>query len=498
MNLLDGIYEVIAPVKALKRKQARLVLDRLGELQKVQAGYDGAGSGRRWITGASTSQNSENLRGLKALRYASRELERNNPYVGNAADVIESYAVGTGIVPKARGGTKKKRELADALMKEWMHNTDIDFNGSLDLFGIQSLAVRTVTISGEAIVLPRFAKDRALAVPLRLQLLEGDYIDDSKNSGLVNGVGDVQGVSFSGSRKRGYWLTDSHPGEGGRLLNSSFNDAAYVAHAYKVLRPGQVRGIPSGYSVFTRMKGLDDAYDAFIELFRMAACFGMIVTSEETAAPDKSSPAGILPEEMSPGMALALRPGDSVNFATPPSISGQEGFHKSQERLIATAYGISYSALTGDYSEGNFAAEKMAAVRMYMNIARLRRRVIVPMHLKRIEAWWLQAAGIAGHDLRGIEFEWTPPRKEILDLKNELPAIVEKIRAGLGSLQGELREWGTSIEVVMEEIKEDYDLMEKLGVVLSTNVAQTNKSGQLQSAPADKNEDEAAQKDEEV
>lgn len=485
MNLIDKTLLVLAPQAALKRKTARIAYNRLSVLDS-KAGYDGGGTGRRWFWSNNTSQNAENRRYLKNLRQSSRELERNNPYVSIATNVIDSYTVGTGIVPKAKHfadtrEARKKIVLADSLMKDWVENVELDYNGQLNLFGLQGLSLRSIITGGESIFVKRTATDRRLAVPLRLQLLEGEHIDDSKDSGVSNGNGNVQGVAFSANRFAGLHLFEQHPGDSFRFnINSNLVPADQVAHGFEILRPGQLRGIPVGYSVFTRIKGLDDVNDALIELQRMAACFGFAVYNED----GETKRQGVLPETVEPGMAIHLTGNDRILFSDPPTASGQEAHIRSNEQLIASAYGISYSALTGDFSNGNFAAEKMARIQMYMTVARRRRRMLVPMQLKKIEKWWLEAAALAGYDLRGISFQWTPPRKEILDLKNEIPAIVQKLRAGLGSLQSELREWGMDPDMVLNEIAEDGDLMQKLGIVLDSDPRATNRSGQLQSLPA--------------
>jgi len=485
MSFLDRAILALDPQRAQKRQYARMVTARL-QAMSAAAGYDGAGKGRRWFRGAGTSQNAEGRLSLKALRDASRELERNNPYVGNAVNAIDTYTVGTGITPKAKHADKSKKAkrkiaLADSLMRDWMQNPEIDFDGQLDLFGLQGATARGVALSGEALMLGRLSTDRRLSVPLRLQLLEGDYLDDSKDSGVSDGAGNMQGIRFSGGRRSGYWLFNSHPGDrAGKNLTSQVVDADYVAHVYEILRPGQLRGLPKGYSVFTRMKGMDDFNDAFIELQRMAACFGFAIYSEDGTG-GAADP--IIPETAEPGFAARLAGGDRITFSTPPTVSGQDSFAKNQERLMATAYEVTYSALTGDYSEGNFAAEKMAAIRMHLAASRRRRRMLMPMQIKKIERWWLEAAALKGYDLSGISFAWSPPRKEILDLKNELPAIIQKMRAGLGSLQGELREWGLDVETVLAEIAEDRALAESLNIILDSDSNTTNKNGQLQGVP---------------
>ncbi len=486
MNIFDRYVMATNPVKGLERMKARAMAQGLQKIQKASAGYDAAGSGRRWFKGQSTSQNTENKKSLRAMRQVSRELERNYPSVGTACQVNESYIVGNGIIPKAKGlgnTSAKKVQLANDLMANWVGDTEIDYYGNSNFFAQQGLFARTVCASGESLFVRRDARDRRLDVPLRLQLVEGDFIDDSKDSNAAGTRNMVQGIEFINGRKANYYLYNEHPGDVGFISNSSVPVAAdEIAHGFELLRPGQVRGLPWGYSVFNIIKGLSDFDDAFIELQRMAACFGAFVYEEE---PDQNAPKNsILPDDMEPQTIVRLQGSERVVFSSPPTVSGQTSFTQRQDRIIASGYGIAYSALTGDFSTGNFAAEKMARIQMYMNIARRRNRILRPQ-LKKIEKWWLEAAALAGYDLRGVYFDWTPPKKEILDIKNELPVIIQKIRAGLGSLQGELREMGIDDpSQVLYELKDDKDLIESLHLTLDSMASQTNKNGQIQTAPA--------------
>ncbi len=478
-NIIDSVLGYFNPRAALSRALARRSLNML----EVKAGYDASGKGRRWVRAAGTNQNAEMRRSLTAMRNVSRELQRNNPYAAAALQAVVSGTVGGGIKPvavhpaKNRNGERKKA-LANSLMSDWAGSTFCDYDGRLNLFGLQSLCMQTESLSGEGLLVRRFSKDRRLAIPLKLQLLEGDFLDHTKDGFVNNSKALIQGVILEDGERKGYYLYDSHPSEiTGRSVISREVSADQVAHIYDMIRPGQVRGAPRGVAAFTRLKVLDDYQDARVEQMRMAACLSAFIFNEES-----EGKGDILPDALEPGGIYKLNGGENIVFNTPPSTADHSSFIVPEQRVIATAWGITYEALTGDYSKVNFASGKMGRIQMYSNVHRWRYHMMIPLFCKNVERWFLEAAAIAGYDLSGITFDWTPPKKEILDPAAEIPAIIKEVRSGLNSFQGACRERGIDPELLLSQIKEDCDLFDKYGLVLDIDARRTTQSGQMQTA----------------
>jgi len=182
--------------------------------------------------------------GISNYTFPGRAMESMAPLVEELAGNV----VGTGIVPKAKTGNVGFDKIIDA---EWPFFADgCDTPQRLDFYGMQTLTVRTMAESGEAIVRfrPRPA-DAGLRVPLQLQMLEADFLDQARTMGLVNGHV-MEGVQFDEMGRRvAYWLFSYHPG-GVLILNprggivSQPVPADQIMHVYRVLRPGQVRGVP--------------------------------------------------------------------------------------------------------------------------------------------------------------------------------------------------------------------------------------------------------------
>jgi lambda family phage portal protein len=479
MNPIDKLLAAVSPQWALDRAQARA---KMKILEAQNSGYDAAGKGRRntWSRGSDGSQNAENRNALPLLRARHRDLVRNNPYAASAVNVRVAYTVGEGIVPSAHHPTSKRKvKLANQLMREWAQSTDCDVEGKLNLFALQALSWRAVSESGESLFMRSMDADVPRgAIPLRLRLLEGDYIDQSKDKSRDMGVDWVQGVGINPDtlRPEYHQILKQHPGDQNGSRSSAPVSAANIAHGFDVLRPGQVRGIPAGIAAMTRLRNLDDFQDARLETQKIAALLGVIARS------DKGS--DVLPDKLEPAMLAVLSSGgdEDIQTITPPSVSGQHEFVVEEARLIAKSYGITYESLVGDLTGVNFTSGKMGRTDMLLNVRAWRKHILINQQLNKIGQWFLQAAELAGHDLSGVTFSWIPPRLEMVDAARETPPVIKQMRSGIGSYSTHMRALGyDDPEAELERIADDFALMERLGLRLDCDPRYTSNSGQAQS-----------------
>ena len=479
LNIIDRAIAYVFPAIGAARAKSRYIID----ITQSRAGYDAAGQGRRntWVRGSDNSQNAENRGSLTILRARHREQVRNNPYAGSAIEARVSNTVGEGFIPIAKHSSKRKAKLANELMKEWASSTWCDADGCSDLYGLQSLIWRAQSESGEAVLIRQTDNTSGNRVPLRIRLVEGDFIDECKN-GTFDNYEVIQGVALrrskTGKERAGYYIHDNHPGELTVSSSSRFVSADQIAHVYEILRPGQVRGIPPAAAAMSRMRNLDAMMDAIVEQQKIAACLvGFITQGEEGKANGD-----VLPSKLEPGLLARLGQDETVEFNSLPAMSGQDAIIRKEEHLIAKAYGISYESLTGDLSNANFANGKMGRLEMYLNVRRWRKNIMQPMALKRIEKWFIESAALNGHNIEGVTFDWTPPRVEILNLRDDIPAMIKQIRSGLMSFSGAARSLGyPDAEALLREIKQDTVLMDELELVFDSDARKTSQSGQMQS-----------------
>lgn len=97
--------------------------------------------------------------------------------------------------------------------------------------------------------------------------------------------------------------------------------------------------------------------------------------------------------------------------------------------------------------------------------------MLVPQLLNPIWQWVFESAQIAG--LYHAEFApvctWTPPRRVMVDISREVPAINDAVRAGIMTLSEAIREQGYNPDDFLNEYAEDMKKLDSLGLVLSSD-----------------------------
>lgn len=482
--MLDRIVQYLAPRYAVRRQLARA---QLAGLARARAYYDGATTGRRaagWRTVA-TDANTEVRLGGARLRDVARDMVRNNSYAARGKAVICSNTVGSGIIPSIEARRKGTRDRLENLLREHFDTPACDATGRMDLYGLQSLVMGTVVESGECLVRfrPRRAAD-GLPLPFQLQVMEPDYLDTMVDGEQPNGNVAVQGIEFDRiGRVRAYHLFSEHPGATSRRTFSPRSTpvpAELVAHIYRVDRPGQARGVSWFAPVILRLRDFSDFADAQLMRQKIAACFAAFVTADpmETTDPEESD-SGFPLEAFEPGMIERLAPGENIEFATPPPVGEYDQYGRATLREIAAGLGVSYEAMSGDLSKVNFSSGRMGWLEFQRSIDAWRDQILVPQLLMPLGSTFLNYARIIGalsaNDVARVK--WTPPRREMISPRDEVPFAMSMVRAGFASRSEVIRKLGYDPEVVDAEIKADNQRADQLELVFDTDPRQRTSAG---------------------
>lgn len=476
----DRFLISFAPNWGLRRVQAR------AKAQLMARHYEAAQGGRRtsgWMR-SSSDANAANRPALVALRELSRDLRRNNGWAKRGVQVIVNNTIGWGIMPKPAGRSRARSKTAIQLWNEWADSTACDFDGRLNFYGLQRLALETIVESGEVIILRQPSPD--LNIPMRLQVLEPDYLDHTRN-GLPssNGGQIIDGVEFDKlGRRVAYWLFTSHPGSQ-RLATGGYGStrvpADKVLHIYRVDRPGQVRGVPWLASAITRMKDLDDFEDAELMQQKVAACFGAFVTDMDgTSSPvGKKDDGNDRIEHLAPGHIAYLPPGKTVTFAQPPR--AQDGsFSTRVLRRIFVSLGVPYEEGTGDYSQINYSSARMARLAHWQNVGEWREHLIIPQLCNGVWDWAMQGL----QELEGWtdrpSAQWAAPPMPILEPDKEGLAYQRMVRNGLLTLPQAIRELGYDPIEQLDEIQATNADLDARGIILDIDPRKTTAGGQYQ------------------
>lgn len=465
---IDTLVGILSPEAAVKRQRLRMAADQIRL-------FEGATKGRRGDAFRRVKDDSPKagLAELGILRLRARDLSRNNGYAMKAVNAIASNTIGTGIVLQIKTKRKNgKAQIADA-WKKWSESTACDFYGQSTFAGLQELATKVIVESGEVFIRRTTEDSRYVArtgqVPLKLQLLEPEYLDQTKDSFAgEKGNQVVGGVEFNPYGQRvAYHIFKSHPSSG-ISVESVRVKAEDILHVYRLDRIGQLRGIPWAAPIVLTMSDLDTYEDAELMRRRVAACFAGFISSDldDASGAEEEVP---LVDRLAPGILEKLRPGEQITFATPPSVTGYAEYATSVLHKIAAGYQVPYSVLTGDFTQVNFSSGRMGWLEFQRLIEQWRWNMIIPRFLNPVWEWFSDAASVAGLNSEAVSVEWTAPRREMIDPLKEIEAIERAVKAGLMSMPEAIRELGYDPDTNIEEIKEWNTKLDAASIVLDSD-----------------------------
>jgi lambda family phage portal protein len=480
---IDRAINWLSPQWGLQRSRARIA-------SNIMLSYEGARRDRRtsgWIT-TDSSANAEIGQALTKLRERSRDLVRNNSYAARAIDELVGHAIGTGIAAQAKTSNDNAAlvKQIDDTWKIWV--TECDADGQLDFYGLQRLAARSIVESGECLVIlrPRFSSD-GFYVPMQIQLLEPDYLDESKTEKTKTGK-IIHGVEFDLiGRRIAYWLYPEHPGE--VLIDymksmgaSTRKDAQYILHIYRKDRQ-QVRGVPWLAPAIVSIRDLDEYCEAELVRKKIEACFASFVTQPEAnegpAIGETSTQNSQVVETVEPGMIRYLKPGEDVKFGVPSGTgAGYRDFMRDVQTRIASGIGITYEQLTGDLSNVNYSSYRAGLLSFRNHIDAFRWLAFIPMFCNPIRRWFIDAAFAAGRiDAREYGTEWSPPSYGSVDPVKDIDAMLSRIRSGVQTWEQAVAEEGYDPQEQMAAIKRINQAWDNNGIVLDCDPRKRTKVG---------------------
>lgn len=460
--------------------------------------YEAASVGRRTETWSKlgTDQNIAARGQLAALRNVARDLVRNNGWARRALAASTNNTVGWGIMAKPVSSKKMVLKYAKELWKAWANSTACDFDGRLTFYGMQRLVMRTCVEAGEVLVRRHRWKpgaDPALAIPIKLQILEPDFIDTSRDG--INGDNQnrmIQGVEYDASGQRvAYWLFQNHPGAAqvqitSRLVFHSVRvPAEDILHIFRTERAGQVRGVTAFAPAIVKLKDFDEFEDAQLMRQKIAACFTAFTTDPDgdntplTPVKDGDTPDAPEVEQFEPGMIVNLPGGRTIEFGNPPLVQ-DDGFTKRTLAACAAGIGVTYEQMTGDYSNVNFSSARMARIEFFQSVHEWRWDVIVPQFCAPAYAWVMQQAFIAGEIGEVPLSDWTPPPMAMIEPDKEGLALQRMVRGGFKTPDDAVREQGFDPEDFWVEYAANLKRLDELGIVVDSDARRVTQNGQQQ------------------
>lgn len=461
MNPVDAVVNFFAPEAGHRRVKARMATAAV-------LNYDAASRGRRtygWKA-PPTSADAAAYGHRPQLRQLSRDMIRNRALAQRAQSVVAGSVVGTGIVYSAhvQGGSVKAKAEIEKVLNDHCGTPSIDALGEHDLYGLQRIVMNAVFSDGEVLVRrrmrdPRFAT--GLRLPLQIEVIECDWLNTTIRTNGANQV--IEGVEYGPTGAiEAYHFWERHPGDMWFMVGNKTTrwPAASVLHIRRSDRPGQQRGVPWLAPVMMTLGEISDYQEAQILKQRMAALLAGVIT----AAADGTPPNTKTLADLAPGALVTVPEGSEVNWTSPPRVDGYGEFIKQAVATVAVGIGVTYESISGDLSQVNFSSAQMGHMIMDRNVA-IWQQMVIDQFCLGVERWLMEVwALVADLPTKPFSLDWTAPRRPLINPRNDLPAMVEEIDAGLTSRQRQQRQLGYDPETIRRERQEDMKADEKAGL----------------------------------
>ena len=464
-NIIDRIVGWVSPHAGISRHFARRQLERA---------YEAASPRDSWRPRrAGASANTDHRADARTLRTKARALVQNVPYIWAGLDGLAVATVGAGIIPRATGREKDK---INGLLKDWWKVCDAD--GRFDFFGLVKAAYFAMEQDGEVLVRLRTRRlTDGLPVPLQLQLLEIDWLDDAR-SGTHNGNQIINGIEYDMlGAVAAYYLWDQHPGEvavaRGRAQSQRV-PAKDIIHLFNPGRPGQGRGFTRLAPVITRVRDLQLYEDAELARKNLETRLSVLASGDVA---QMENPAGMGEGgaqgpgvrdmgELGGGSIFGMPAGMTFTVVEPKAAPGYVDYLKFNLHLIAAGMGVPYHLLTGDMNEVNFSSARVRLLDFRRAVTQMQWLTLIPKLLVPIHDAFIEHAFLAGLiKVRDKAVDFSPPKWDYVNPEQDVKADLAEIGGGLSSISEKLRQRGYDPDVVFTELKGDFEKLREMGIL---------------------------------
>ena len=482
---IDSLVGIFSPARQLRREVAR------------EAARQYAAAKTTRLTGSwspvTSSVNSIIASSSSTIKTRVRQLVRDFPYFARACDVLTDFTVGTGMQFQARvkdASGKLNKPLNQQIEDAWdWWCEEADVSGKSHLYDLMSLAKRQDVESGEFLLVKVRATGKNRFLPFALQMYEPDWLTTQNDTSVHSGIGSYsdkgtqiyQGVefdTFTGIVKAYHFMDPD-----GLSRQVKRIPAEDVIHGYKLLRPGQIRGMSVFAPAVLVAHDLSDYMDAEIDTAKMAAKWlAFIETPDPVAfqglrATTNAANTSQMIEELENAIIEYLRPGEKVNFAAPNRPGDSfEPFTRLILRMVAISTGISYELLSGDYSGLNYTVLRGIRNDLEVMFAPLQKRH-ERQFCRPIYREFLTWAGMTGKISLPSDFnvnpypylrsQWIPPGMPAVDPLKEGKSNADAINARLRSPQEITAARGRDYEEVLDEIEAAQAMQRERGIEIA-------------------------------
>ncbi len=448
-----------------------------------------------WIANG-TSADSEIKTSLRKLRDRSRQMVRDNPYARQAKRTTQINVIGQGIrlqsqVMTLRGNKRdeKLNTLIEGKWERWCRADYCDVAGRNSFHTFEWLASGALPESGEAIFRIHRRTFGGSKIPLALEIIESDLLDDEYN-GAVSAKGNEwrMGVEIDRyGRPVQYAFLTRHPGDywfqgtpDRTSVKHVFLPANEVIHLFIPERPNQHRGVPWFAPVIADAHQLAGYEEAAVIRARSTASLMGFITSPEGELEADAVEEGQRITEFEPGVFKYLENGQNVVVPDLRSPDAQyEDFVRAKTRRFASGFGCSYETLSRDFSETNYSSSRLSLLEDRDHWKVVQNYLIEHFHM-RVFREWLDVAVLSGelalpdYELRPERYDnpkWLARGWSWVDPMKEAQAYALMEDRGYMTKAQICAQIGTDLDENLAQKAREQKMAADLGVSLATDVA---------------------------
>lgn len=459
-TLSDRLATWRDPGKGMERFRARATM------ALASGGYKSADKSRRqtsqWATNGSDAD-AVVQRDLPTLRERSHDSVRNFPLATGAINTVCTNVIGTGLRMKAQidrnilNFSDKEADawetLTESEFKLWSESTECDAARTLDFYAQQELAYRAAKESGDVLTLTPMIPRKGSPYDLKLKMIEGERLtnkDNKKDSAtLVGGI--HKGVN---NDPTAYDILKQHPGNiyafGKKEWDTvdafgSLTGRRNVIHLYKLLRPGQSRGVPYLSPVIEMIKQLADYTDNEVEAAVLSAAYTVFhkskynngASSLDALDPDKAEGIDSVPTDqlkIGGGMIIGIGADDEIDFFDPKRPNTAfDPFIQAMLRQIGVALEIPFEILIKHFT-ASYSAARGALLEAWKYFKK-ERAWFVSHYCKPIHEVWMDEAVAKGRLFAPGYFDDLAIRKAYLGTvwTGPPPGQIDPLKEGMSS-----------------------------------------------------------------
>ena len=455
-----------------------------------------------WVT-SNTSADSEVYGSAQKLRDRARQLCRDNDYARQALRAIEGNVIGQGIpfqsqVRMQRGGKLDTgvNDAIEAAWKRWSYAQHCHTGGKLCFADIERLVIRACAESGEVFIRLVRQSFGGSTIPLAMEVIEADQLDDGLNGRSQQGNEIRMGVEVDGwGRPIAYHFLAYHPGDY-QFSNQQISTqrhkripAEEVIHLYRSERPGQTRGVTWFASAIQRLHHLAGYEQAEVVRARASSALMGFITSPEGELIGDDVMDGERVSNFEPGVFKYLNPGEEVTVPSLDSPDGQfEPFLRAMLRAMAAGIGCSYETISRDFSTSNYSSSRLSLIEDRDHWRILQSWLIENFH-RRVFSEWLDLAvlsnalALPGYEQQPERFKaarWMPRGWAWVDPAKEVAAYKEAVRCGFKTLADVVAEQGGDLDELLLARKSELAKLDEMGIVVDSDPTQVTGAGQQQ------------------